>query len=1631
MFTQLILTLEKYNYKFTDNFMATIKKYISKKFATLNNNDINILTNLTGYLIEDLMVRYKISEDHYNQYNGRDIISLCLTLLPFIKDNKYENIKNLKDIIYYNNNSIPLDLLDKDIKTVIKDSFPFSNISLGLLNNNNNNLLELYDNDTHLIYTIIHNNFVAMLETIKITCGKLFVNWINIIPMINYKSTPFYKTSRGEINIILKKPSHENIIELIRTNKGLWLGDYYNVLTNGYYNSIKSIKWMIFCRNINNKYYYSIQYLNKIFNIDKMFIHENYESMPELDRNEFNNRKQILQNNIKNNINTYLDIDFEIDLFRNLFIFMTRNFSKKNLLPNFFNNHFNRDVNNSNMDLDPDEEDYNMKEDIIYQAFEEITSDLLWDYIKESLVQLKATIYGSYLIKFDSTISQYVIDMDYFFFKVKEHEKITHRINLKNIYNIAKLLCHDNNDIEFPEYSSNFKGLTLDQTIDFFKKYSKLDIDDKIRENIRKQEGTNKYDYIFIVKQITNGWNKIKQYIVWNYLIYNGLLSEFRTPLRKNMSKKEQKEELQVYFKNNPTIFDMNYFMTNEPYNKLKIYDKHKIDNNIKYSDFLLKQGFYSFYANDWISQLNFFNHYINKSIIYVTGSTGTGKSTQVPKLTLYGLKMYDYKLNGMVICTQPRIPPTEENANRIASEMGVELNYTKINREKYNTDNYYLQYKHKKGEHLKDNCSHLVLRMVTDGTLLEDLIKNPLLKETYKDKKEKNTDIFSYGLKNKFDVVIVDEAHEHNMNMDIILTLMRQTCIYNNSVRLIIVSATMEEDEPTYRYYYKLVNDNIVFPIKKPIIHPILDIFFMINSYMLDRRIDISAPGETTNYKINDNYNNMIEQKMGTNMRNNYNISMEAAYTAILNICKKYLNGDILLFSIGKEEIIESVNKLNAILPNDTIALPYYSEMASEYRGMINKISENIGKIKNKKNRIGEEWGSKYIVVNDVAENTYKRAVIIATNVAEASITIDSLKFVVDTGYSKVNRYNSITDSSEMNIEKISEPSRIQRRGRVGRTNDGNVFYMYGENKRKDVIPKYGITLVDFHSTLLKLATDSSDDINANPLWEDLLSPYLPYQYNKLYYNIFNIIQEYNLSNITRYNIISIIIKQFPLDSMMPIEEYFYNFNEYNPNIENGKSQSLPYYLNRYPSGYTMENLFDMKGNFYIVHPFENIIIRNIMGNIIKVNNKITKVIDDKLFTPLINNMKIKMLYLNVNPNSVIHLKDKENFFKKTVYFEKINEMMNIMSYEEKPATILLLGTGYNIMIETCMVLSMVQAISKIQPTISVIAKKIDKYIMIDEIKSLFKSDSDITSLYKITVLLQKYLNNMEIFKLIENNMKGIDIIYQAKFNMLKNSYYNNEIKDNHTYNMFKAMQHKGLLDNRKGFLHWLQKSNFLKEKIKQDITKNLPLIITTCDNLYLDYNIVLEYLNILLDNILNILASENTVDTRYDEETVFDWVKKLTPYLMKNLKNNSIETKLNLCFFFAQPLIAVKNTLGYINLRDGGTIGINTIFNKMNTLCDSVGSYLYYYSQSKGMMSFVANIDPNILPVYYPLYYNSKYIKNIYTFIEDGKHIRKEYNNIEWERLIHIVKNNFSYLSFPFFTPVLPVIEEYIKLN
>jgi HrpA-like RNA helicase len=251
-------------------------------------------------------------------------------------------------------------------------------------------------------------------------------------------------------------------------------------------------------------------------------------------------------------------------------------------------------------------------------------------------------------------------------------------------------------------------------------------------------------------------------------------------------------------------------------------------------------------------------------------------------------------------------------------------------------TNNYYVQYKHQNGEHT-NNIFGNYLKIVTDGTLYESIKTNPVMR-----KKINN----QYIDENINDIIIIDEAHEHNTNMDLIITLARQTCFFNNMIRLIIISATMDDDEPIYRRYFKDIYDEKLYPIKQNFIHPILDIDFDPNPLYMDRRYHISPPGETTQYIIEEYYENN-EPNTGDESIN-ANIIQENAYKKVIEICNSNKPGEILFFALGKNEIAKTVEYLNKIMPKGNVALPYYGEgLHQNYKDIISKIDEKYQKLK------------------------------------------------------------------------------------------------------------------------------------------------------------------------------------------------------------------------------------------------------------------------------------------------------------------------------------------------------------------------------------------------------------------------------------------------------------------------------------------------------------------------------------------------------------------------------------------------------------------------------------------------------------------------------------------------------------
>ncbi len=1621
MLTEILEKIDNTNIDY--QLKMDILYYIKDLLPKLDLEDINILHELTINLIININERYNIKNNNFwTKNNGQDISSLTLTLIPYINNSNFLIITKLSDIIYKGSEKfVSKKLLELDRNTVLKKYFPYSNFALGLLNEKNDIILDLYEDGEHIIYKCIENNFLSMLETIKITNGKLFVNWLNIYPLPNYKESYLYKQSIEDINDLQSLNLRGSIIDInrfwsiINKNKGLWLGDYYNVLTNGYYCSVKQVKWLLFCTKLNNKYYYALQYLDKILDLSTLFIYNDYNSLTDNEKNIFSSNIKKWSTKLENNLPIFIDIEWEFSLIKNLISFLVYNYSNRFLINRQILIDFNV------IDIDKTKED---TDEIFY--IDQITNDKLlnslnllepehiWNYLKEALIIFQSTPYAKYLIN---------NKINHDFFHIRDG------INLKNIYNIAKTFCHFTINNEYIFIGSHFKSLPKEFVERFFNLYTNNSIKWlNIYRNIKLQEN-GFYNYTQIMNDMESAWNQIKVDLVWEYLNENGLLSEFnldqldlttQTILDTNAHNKMIQTKLRNYLEKNKQYFKCNYFMTNKPYNELKT------NSNKSYLDILTESMvFYTFYANDWISQLNFFNHYINHSILYITGSTGTGKSTQIPKLCLYSLKMYDYKNTGKVICTQPRIPPTVDNAKRIAAEMGLNI-FETIDNKEYKSHNYYIQYKHNKDNHIKTHTNHLTLKMVTDGTLLEENITNPLLKNKIMKKYENNYQNYIYDLENLYDIVIVDEAHEHNTNMDLILSLMRQTCIYNNSIRLLIVSATMDDDEPIYRSYYKLVNDNLLYPLKGPIIENSNSANF-IQSLYLDRRLHISVPKKSYSYKITEYYDEEIEQLFLKNikltqsmvefMKENSILAQKRSYDVIKKICDTTIKGDILLFSTGEEEIKQAVEELNKILPNSVIALPFYSRMHYKYRDIISNIHISVSKIKNKKSNIVKEWADEYIVVDDVPAGIYKRVVIVATNVAEASITIESLKYVVDIGYSKVNRYDDKTDSSNLNIEFISESSRIQRKGRVGRVSEGVIYHIYGKDKRLNVKPKYGITITDFHNLFIRLSNIDIAKVGF-PLWEHELHPYLLYKfkdYNKL-------IKDKGIvdTNVFNFGINNIITKQY-LILGEPLNKYYYNVSSDKLDVYNYfnelNKEKLPNYLIRLEDGYSVNQLIDSKGELYLIHPFENSINRNIMGNIIEDK----KIEVKKWANSMLINVKNKLLYVPLeyeNDSNVI-------FYSRTLFCDKINQVIKITTFEEKDAMILLYASGFNILYETCEVITMIKAINNNVLSVMLQDGKFTKY---DENKQIFGSDSDITSIYNITKILKNNLSDLYIYSIYSKPY--ILEQFRNEYNIILKEYrsknYNN-IKD--SLDIMNSLYHNGQLDSNKGFLRWLKSSSIFRKKISNNIYNNRSKIKSLCEQFYLNYNTVLIFYNLLIDNIIKILTADLEFDENYNLISPFKWIDNIKTNLMKVITKNTIEEKLNLCFFLSQPLyFSVLFNDKYINMGNRKCEIKPFIKDKYNTLCTSIGSYIGYYNYNNDKMSIIYNIDPSKITSNHPIYYNPSNIKNIYY---TNKQI-KQFSSKAWNNLIYNVNNSFSLLSFerfPLNTSELPIIQEFIK--
>ena len=332
--------------------------------------------------------------------------------------------------------------------------------------------------------------------------------------------------------------------------------------------------------------------------------------------------------------------------------------------------------------------------------------------------------------------------------------------------------------------------------------------------------------------------------------------------------------------------------------------------------------------------------------VVIVAGETGSGKTTQLPKICLE----LGRGITGQIGHTQPRRIAARTVAERIAEELGTHLG---------EIVGYKVRFTDKSGD-------ATAVKLMTDGILLAEIGTDRNL--------------------HRYDTLIIDEAHERSLNIDFILGYLRQLLPRRPDLKVIITSATIDPER--FAEHFKDPRTGKPAPI-----------------------IEVSGrtyPVEVRYRPIND-----PEDKDKDEDRDQV-----TAITDAIGELEREGPGDILVFLSGEQEIRDTADALKGRANLDV--LPLYSRLSSA-----------------EQHRVFEVPAGRSIT---------SRRVVLATNVAETSLTVPGIRYVIDPGTARISRYSLRTKVQRLPIEAISQASANQRKGRCGRVADGICIRLYSE---------------------------------------------------------------------------------------------------------------------------------------------------------------------------------------------------------------------------------------------------------------------------------------------------------------------------------------------------------------------------------------------------------------------------------------------------------------------------------------------------------------------------------------------------------------------------------------------------------
>lgn len=375
-----------------------------------------------------------------------------------------------------------------------------------------------------------------------------------------------------------------------------------------------------------------------------------------------------------------------------------------------------------------------------------------------------------------------------------------------------------------------------------------------------------------------------------------------------------------------------------------------------------------------------------DNQVVIVAGATGSGKTTQLPKICLeLGRKNIAH--------TQPRRLAARSIAERIAEELEVPLG---------STVGYKVRFTDKVSADTR-------IALMTDGILLNEIHRDRLLR--------------------RYDTIIVDEAHERSLNVDFLLGYLKRILPKRPDLKVVITSATIDPESFAKHFAPSTGSET-----EKADPAPIVEVSG--RTYPVEiryRATDAAAAGESDDVD---------------------------GITAALRELDRETAGDVLVFLPGEAEIRDAMDAVRGMYAKDaapTEVLPLFGRLSAAEQHRVFERSAVAG---------------------------VRRRVILATNVAETSLTVPGIRYVVDTGTARISRYSNRSKIQRLPIEAISQASAQQRSGRAGRTAPGIAIRLYSQEdfERRDEFTEPEILRTSLASVILQMLSLGFGDISSFP---------------------------------------------------------------------------------------------------------------------------------------------------------------------------------------------------------------------------------------------------------------------------------------------------------------------------------------------------------------------------------------------------------------------------------------------------------------------------------------------------------------------------------------------------------------------